>query len=89
MLPLIGFQIIGSTLYQAIGNGLAGFVLSIARQVIAFLPIVILFNYLFGLSGIFLAVPAADLFAAALTALWLRFTFRQFQERIAVGASAG
>ncbi|NOZ60205.1 MAG: MATE family efflux transporter, partial [Calditrichaeota bacterium] len=80
MLPLVGFQIIGSTLYQAIGNGLAGFVLSIARQVIAFLPIVIVFNYLFGLSGIFLAVPAADLFAAGLTALWLRYTFGQFSQ---------
>ncbi len=88
MLPLVGFQIIGSTLYQAIGNGLAGFVLSIARQVIAFLPIVILFNYLIGLSGIFLAVPAADLFAAVITAFWLRHTFKQFTQKMEMAISA-
>ena len=44
LLPLVGFQIIAASLYQAIGNGLAGFVLSIARQVIIFFPIVIMMN---------------------------------------------
>lgn len=80
MLPLVGFQIIGSTLYQAIGNGLAGFVLSISRQVLAFLPIVIFFNYLFGLSGIFMAVPAADIISALITAIWLKYTLGQLNE---------
>lgn len=79
LLPLVGFQIIGATLYQAIGNGLAGFVLSIARQVIVFLPVVIIFRILFGLKGIFLSIPAADLIAGLITVLWLNFTFRQFR----------
>ncbi len=81
LLPLVGFQIIGAVTYQAIGKGLAGFILSIARQVIVFLPVVLIFKVLFGLKGIFLAFPAADLGASLLTAIWLRHTFKQFDSK--------
>lgn len=81
LLPLVGFQIIGAVTYQAIGRGLAGFILSIARQVIVFLPLVLIFKILFGLKGIFLTFPAADLGASLLTVLWLRHTFKQFNEK--------
>ncbi len=77
-LPLVGFQIIGAVTYQAIGRGLAGFVLSIARQVLVFLPVVLVFKALFGLKGIFLTYPAADLGATLVTAFWLRHTFKKF-----------
>jgi putative MATE family efflux protein len=78
-LPLIGFQTIGATTYQAIGKGLAGFILSISRQALVFLPVVLVFKIIFGLDGIFMAFPAADLGASLATAFWLRHTFRQFQ----------
>jgi putative MATE family efflux protein len=82
LLPMIGFQVIGAITYQAMGKGLAGFILSIARQVLVFLPVMIVFQALFGLRGIFLAFPAADLGASLLTALWLRHTFKQFDLKI-------
>lgn len=78
LLPLVGFQIIGATTYQAIGKGLAGFILSIARQVLVFLPVVLLFRLLFGLRGIFLSFPAADLVASLIIMVWLRHTFKSF-----------
>lgn len=78
-MPLVGFQIIGGTTYQAIGKGLAGFILSIARQVLVFLPVVVIFKILFGLNGIFLSFPAADLGAALVTAIWLYHTFKSFE----------
>jgi putative MATE family efflux protein len=81
-LPLVGFQIIGSTTYQAMGKGLAGFILSISRQVLVFLPVVVIFQVLFGLNGVFLAFPAADLGASLATALWLRHTFNEFDREI-------
>lgn len=81
-LPLVGFQIIGSTTYQAIGRGLAGFILSISRQVLVFLPVMLVFQALFGLTGIFLAFPAADLGASLVTALWLHHTFKEFSIKI-------
>ncbi|HLP48324.1 MAG TPA: MATE family efflux transporter [Candidatus Kapabacteria bacterium] len=78
-LPLIGFQAIGATTYQALGRGLAGFVLSLSRQVLFFLPVVLIFKLIFGLNGIFLSFPVADLGASLVTALWLRHTFKQFK----------
>lgn len=81
-LPLVGFQIIGATTYQAIGKGLAGFILSIARQVLVFLPVVLILKVLFGLNGIFLTFPAADAGASLVTALWLRHTFKAFNKKL-------
>ena len=86
MLPIVGFQIIGATMYQAIGNGIAGFILSIARQVVVFLPLVVIFKILFGLKGIFLTVPTADLIAGIMTLLWLNHTFKQFDRNIELTA---
>ena len=80
-LPLVGFQVIGSSSYQAIGKGLAGFTLSISRQVLVFLPAMVAFQALFGLNGIFLAFPVADLGASLATALWLRYTFKDFARK--------
>ena len=48
ILPIIGFQIIGASMYQAIGNGTAGFILSIARRALLFLPILIILKIVFG-----------------------------------------
>lgn len=82
LLPLVGFQIIGAITYQSLGKGLAGFILSISRQVLVFLPVMLVFQALFGLHGIFLAFPAADLGASMMTALWLRYTFKQLDLKI-------
>ncbi len=81
LLPLLGFQVIGSYFYQAIGKGLAGFILSIARQVVVFLPLVLIFRMIFGLDGIFFAFPAADLGATLFTAIWLRHTFKELSTK--------
>ena len=53
-----------------------------ARQVLVFLPMMIIFQAIFGLKGIFLAFPAADLGASMMTALWLRHTFHRFDIKI-------
>ena len=82
LLPLIGFQIIGAITYQALGKGLPGFILSIARQTLVFFPVMLLFQTLFGLKGIFWAFPAADLGASLMTTLWLRHTFKQLDIKI-------
>lgn len=81
LLPFLGFQVISSYFYQAIGKGLAGFILSIARQVVVFLPLVLIFRVIFGLDGIFFAFPAADLGATLITAIWLRHTFKDFSTK--------
>ncbi len=63
----IGFQVIGSTLFQALGKGAPALFLSMSRQVLFFLPLVIVLPRLLGLPGVWLAFPAADVLSALVT----------------------
>lgn len=61
-------QPITSTFFTSIGKSIKGVFLSLTRQIIFLLPLVILFPMLWGIDGILYAGPTADLmaFAAAL-----------------------
>ena len=65
MLPIVGFQIVGSGMYQSIGRAGKAFVLSIMRQVIFLIPLLLVLPLFFGLKGIFMSFPIADLLSGA------------------------
>lgn len=73
-LPVIGFQVIGSGLFQALGKVLPALFLGLARQVLFLIPFVIFLPKLYGLEGIWYSFPAADILAAGITAIII---FRQ------------
>lgn len=57
---LASFQIIGSTLFQSIGKAKIAFVMSMSRQVLALIPLIIILPKFMGLNGIWLSIPLAD-----------------------------
>jgi putative MATE family efflux protein len=67
-MPALGFQIITSNFFQAIGKPLQGTVLSLSRQILLFIPLLLILPRFFGLTGVFIAMPAADVGATALSA---------------------
>ena len=66
-MPVVGFQVMASGLFQAIGKALPSFVLSLLRQVLLLIPLVLLLAPLRGVSGVWMAFPLADFGAALLT----------------------
>lgn len=77
MLFIIGFQIIGATYFQAVGKAGYSIVLSLSRQVIILIPLVLVLPGIFGLNGAWLASPIADLLSAILTGLFLMKEIRK------------
>jgi putative MATE family efflux protein len=71
-IPIVGFQIIGSSIFQALGKILPAFVLSLSRQVLFLIPLVLILPHYYHLSGIWGAFPIADILSAILTFLMLR-----------------
>ena len=76
MLPIIGFQVVSASYFQAVGKPGHALFLSLSRQLLLLVPAIIVFPRFFGLNGIWLAVPASDLGSSILTALWLFFELR-------------
>lgn len=59
--PLVGFQTLGSGLFQAMGKAWPSFFLSITRQIVFLIPLVIVLPLFWGLNGIWYSFPIADL----------------------------
>ncbi|MBC8930684.1 MATE family efflux transporter, partial [Escherichia coli] len=59
--PTIGFQIVCGGLYQALGRARISFIISLMRQIICLVPLLLILPHFFGLDGIWYAFPLADL----------------------------
>ena len=72
-IPVVGCQVIGSGLFQALGKAKPAFFLSIARQMIFLIPLVILLprycSSFWGEDAIWYAFPIADLLSTVITIL--------------------
>jgi Na+-driven multidrug efflux pump len=76
MLPIIGFQVIAAQYFQAVGKAKYALLFTMSRQVLILIPMILLLPNFFGLTGIWLAGPAADVAAAVLTGAFLYWELR-------------
>jgi putative MATE family efflux protein len=81
MMPLVGFQIVSSSYFQAIGRPRQAALLMLSRQVLMLVPAVILLPLLFGLDGVWASIPTADFASSALTGTCLLFELRHLKDR--------
>lgn len=65
--PLLGFYLIMGGIYQAMGKVIPGLFLSLLRQTILLIPLVLIIPIYFGLQGIWAAFPISDLLAGIIT----------------------
>ena len=77
--PVVGFQIVVSQYFQAMGKARLAILLSLTRQVFCLIPFLFLGAYFFQLPGIWAAEPAADFISAIITAwVLVRFNKKHF-----------
>lgn len=79
MLPLIGFQVVGSGLFQALGKAIEALVLSLSRQVLILIPMVIVLPLLFGIRGVWLSFPFSDALSFIITLLLVIAQMRKLE----------
>ncbi|MED3647161.1 MATE family efflux transporter [Halalkalibacterium halodurans] len=68
---LIGAQIVAGGLYQSLGKSKQALILSLSRQIIFLIPLVLILPHIFGLSGVWWAFPIADVLSFILTVVLL------------------
>jgi len=69
--PVVGFQMIGAVMFQALGRATHALFLSLSRQMIFLIPLVLIVPRLMGLDGIFWSFPASDVLSAVVTIVML------------------
>jgi putative MATE family efflux protein len=90
MFPIIGFQIVSASYFQAVGKPLQALLLGLSRQVLLLIPAIVILPCFFGLDGIWAAIPTADFCSSLLTGIWLLLELRHLRDRhVESGQDAG
>tara|TARA_B110000027_G_scaffold77210_1_gene82230 strand:- start:1725 stop:3065 length:1341 start_codon:yes stop_codon:yes gene_type:complete len=70
-LPIIGIQLIGAAYFQAIGKALPALLLTLSRQGLFFIPLLFILPMHYGVLGVWIAFPIADVLSTFMTAYFL------------------
>lgn len=79
---LVGFQVVGSTVFQAIGKALPAFVTAVSRNIVFFLPAIFILPRFFQLDGVWMSFPVADALSFVLTLLLVLPQVRAFRRAV-------
>ena len=70
--PIIAIQLIGAAYFQAAGNAKKALLLTLSKQGFFLIPLVLLLPTFFGIFGVWVAFPIADVLSTLLTGYFLR-----------------
>ncbi|MEX0780406.1 MAG: MATE family efflux transporter [Balneolales bacterium] len=86
--PLLAINLLGSAYFQAIGKVRPALILSLSKQGFLLIPLVFLLPTQFGLNGIWISFPLADLGAALITIYYLKYSNKHTYNRLADSGNA-
>jgi len=66
IMPIIGFQVVSSSYFQAVGKPKQAMLLALSRQLIFLIPPLLMLPRFYGLDGIWMGAPVSDLLSAIL-----------------------
>lgn len=78
-----GFQVVSTSYFQATGQPMKASVLSMLRQLLLLIPMVLLLPLIFGLDGILYAGPVADISSALIVSFFVIYEMRKLNRIIA------
>lgn len=70
--PIISLQMIGAAYFQAVGRALPALLLTLSRQTLFLIPLVLVFSGIWKIDGVWYAFPVADVFSAIITTWFLQ-----------------
>jgi len=70
--PIIALQLIGAAYFQAAGKAIPALLLTLTKQGFFLIPLVLILPNYFGIFGVWIAFPIADILSTIITAYFLR-----------------
>jgi len=75
--PFVGFQVISTAFFQSIGKAGKSIFLSLSRQVIFLIPLLLWLPGRFGVDGVWISFPISDFAATVATVFMIAWEFRR------------
>ncbi|AMA51573.1 MATE family efflux transporter [Bacillus inaquosorum] len=80
--PLLGLQIVGAGFFQALGKAKQSIFLSLIRQVLILIPLMLILPPFLGLKGVLISGPISDFCSAAISVTFVVFSLKQMQKEM-------
>ena len=80
MLPIVGFNIVAGNFFQHIGKPKRAILLSVSRQMLFIVPLLFILPPIYGVDGVWYAIPIADFVSTALAAVLLMLQIRKLRQ---------
>lgn len=79
--PVVGYQMVVSNFFQSIGKAKISIVLSLSRQLLILLPLLLILPTMFGINGVWFSMPVSDTLSAIM-ATWIMIVhMRKFKKQ--------
>ena len=72
---MVGFQVVISSFFQALGKASVSIFLSLSRQALLLIPALLILPGFFGLTGIWISAPVSDFVSTLLSFIVLRVEY--------------
>jgi len=79
MLPMLGFMIIAASYFQAVKKAKFAIILTLLRQVIILIPLLLILPHFFRIDGVWVATPIADGISSILAVIFLMMELRKLR----------
>ena len=76
-LPIVGISVLGAVYFQSVGEAKKSMFLSLLRQVIILIPVILIVPKIYGLKGVWASQPIADFLAMFIVGLFLYKEFKK------------
>ncbi len=78
--PLIGMQMVTGNFFQSIGHAGKSIFLSLTRQLLFLVPLLLTLPRIWGVRGVWMAMPVSDAIACVVAAVMLAVAYRKFKK---------
>jgi Na+-driven multidrug efflux pump len=80
MIPTMAFQVICSNYFQAVGKPLESTLLGLSRQLLIFIPLLLVLPHFWGIEGVWRTPPIADVLSAIVTAIFIYIEMKKLPQ---------
>jgi len=79
VMPIVGIQIVGSAMFQALGKAIPSIVLASLRQIILLIPMVLILSKIAGVTGVWISYPVSDFISVVMTAVFVLYELKKLK----------
>lgn len=80
--PILGFMFVFMGVFMALGKGKQSLLLSVCRQGLVFVPVLIVANKLLGVDGVIWAQPLSDLFSVLFSSVMYIILYKKLKRQV-------